>query len=64
MKLTPVRHWEDVRRAVQPLAVSMCPDVADHPEVEQYCLRPLALELLSSATQKELAQSLRGTAKS
>jgi hypothetical protein len=24
MKLTPVRHWEDVRRAVQLLAVSVC----------------------------------------
>jgi hypothetical protein len=54
MKLTPVRHWEDVRRAVQLLAVSMCPNVADHPEVEQYCLRPLASELLSSEIQEEL----------
>ena len=60
MKLTPVRHWEDLRRAVQLLAVSMCPDVADHPEVEQYCLRPLASELLSSAIQEELAESLPG----
>jgi hypothetical protein len=60
MKLTPVRHWEDVRRAVQLLAVSMCPNVADHPEVEQYCLRPLASELLSSAIQEELAESLPG----
>ena len=60
MKLTPVRHWEDVRRAVQLLAVSMCPNVADHPEVEQYCLRPLASEMLSSAIQEELAQSLPG----
>jgi hypothetical protein len=34
------------------------PDVADHPEVEQYCLRPLASELLSSAIQEELTQSL------
>ena len=60
MKLTPIRHWEDLRRAVQLLAVSMCPDVADHPEVEQYCLRPLASELLSSAIQEELAESLPG----
>jgi hypothetical protein len=60
MKLTPVRHWEDVRRAVQLLAVSMCPNVADHPEVEQYCLRPLASELLSAAIQEELAESLPG----
>ena len=60
MKLTPVRHWEDLRRAVQLLAVSLCPDVADHPEVEQYCLRPLASEMLSSAIQEELAESLPG----
>jgi hypothetical protein len=60
MKLTPFRHWEDLRRAVQLLAVSMCPDVADHPEVEQYCLRPLASELLSSAIQEELTESLPG----
>lgn len=56
MKLTPVRHWEDVRRAVQLLAVSRCPNVAEHPEVEQYCLRPLASELLSDAIQEELAE--------
>jgi hypothetical protein len=55
MKLAPVRHWEDLRRAVQLLAVSMCPNVADHPAVEQYCLRPLASELLSDAIKEELA---------
>ena len=54
MKLTPIRHWEDVRRAVQLLAVSLCPNVADHPAVEQHCLRPLASELLSDAIQQEL----------
>jgi hypothetical protein len=57
-KLTPIRHYEDARRAVQALAVAMCPDVADHPEVEQDCLRPLASMLLSSAMQEELAESL------
>jgi hypothetical protein len=55
MKLSPVRHWEDVRRAVQLLAVSRCPNVADHPEVEQYCLQPLASQLLSDVIQQELA---------
>ena len=34
-----------VRRALQLLPVPICPDVADHPEVEQYCLRPPASEL-------------------
>ena len=58
MKLTPVRHYEDVRRAVQALAVAMCPNVADHPEVKRYCLRPTASALLSSAIQEELAKSL------
>jgi hypothetical protein len=53
MKLTPVRHWEDVRRAVQLLAASTCPN---DPEVEQYCLQPLVSELLSSSIQKELAE--------
>lgn len=60
MKLTPARHWEDVRRAVQLLAVSLCPNVADHPEIEHSCLRPLASELLSSEIQEELAESLPG----
>jgi hypothetical protein len=60
MKLTPLQHWENVRRAVGLLAVSICPNVVDHPEVEQYCLRPLASELLSSAIQDELAESLLG----
>jgi hypothetical protein len=59
-KLTPVQHWEQVRRAVELLAVSTCPNVADHPEVENYCLRPLASELLSSAIQDELAESSPG----
>ena len=49
-----------VRRALQLLPVSICPDVADHPEVEQYCLRPLASELLSTEIQEELAESLPG----
>jgi hypothetical protein len=56
MKLSPVRHWEDMRRGVQLLAVSLCPKVGDHPEVEQYCLRPLASELLSDVLQQELAE--------
>jgi hypothetical protein len=54
-RLTPIRHWEDMRRAVRLLAVSLCPNVANHPEVEQYCLQPLASELLSDAIQQELA---------
>jgi hypothetical protein len=55
MKLTLIGHWEAVRRAVQLVAVSMCPNVADHPAVEQYCLQPLASELLSDEIQGELA---------
>jgi hypothetical protein len=60
MMLAPVRHWEDVRRGVELLAVSICPAVAAHPEVEQYCLRPLASEFLSDSIQKDLA-ALPGT---
>jgi hypothetical protein len=56
MRLTPLRHWEDVCRAVRLQAVCMCPNVAEHPEVEQWCLLPLASELLSSAIQNELAE--------
>jgi hypothetical protein len=59
-KLTPVGRWEHVRRAVGLLAVSTCPNVANHPAVENYCLRPLASELLSSAIQEELAESRPG----
>jgi hypothetical protein len=55
VSLSPARHWEDVRRAVQLLAVSMCPNAGDHPAVEEYCLRPLASQLLSDAIQEELA---------
>jgi hypothetical protein len=55
MKLTPIQHCENVRRAVQLIAVSVCPNVADHPAIEQYCLRPLASQLLSDAIQEELA---------
>jgi hypothetical protein len=55
IRLTPVGHWEAVRRAVQLIAVSICPNVADHPAVEQYCLQPLASQLLSDEIQDELA---------
>ena len=58
-KLLPlVRQYEDARRAAQTLAVATCPAVPDHPEVERYCLRPVASALLSSAIQEELAESL------
>lgn len=60
MRLTSVRHWEDVRRAVELLAVPICPNVTDHPKVEQYCLQPLTSEILSSAIQEEWLDSLPG----
>lgn len=55
MKLTPYRHWDDVHRGVQFLAVALCPAVENHPEVVEYCLRPLASEYLSDVLQQELA---------
>jgi hypothetical protein len=58
MSLTPAGHWAAVRRAVQLQAVAACPDVTEHPEVENYCVRPLASELLSPAIQEELAEAL------
>jgi hypothetical protein len=41
MKLTPYRHWDDIHRRVQFLAVALCPAVENHPEVVEYCLRPV-----------------------
>lgn len=64
MKLSPVRHFQDARRAVELLAVATCPNVANHPEVERYCLQPIASDLLSSAIQKELVKSLPGGCRS
>jgi hypothetical protein len=58
LSLTPLGHWAAVRRAVQLQAVAACPDVTEHPEVENHCVRPLASEALSSAIQEELAESL------
>jgi hypothetical protein len=55
MKLTPYRHWDDVHRGVQFLAVALCPAVENHPEVVEYCLRPLVSERLSDVLQQELA---------
>jgi hypothetical protein len=55
MKLTPYRHWDDIHRGLQFLAVAMCPAMENHPEVVEYCLRPLASERLSDALQQELA---------
>lgn len=56
LSLVTAGHWDAVRRAVEMLAVSVCPDVAEHPDVENNCVRPLASELLSSAIQDELAE--------
>ena len=55
MKLGPIQHWDNIRRAFQLLAVSACPKVAAHPAVEQFCLQPLASEFLSDEIQRELA---------
>ncbi len=55
MKLTPCRHWDDIHRGLQFLAVALCPAMENHPEVVEYCLRPLASERLSDAVQQELA---------
>jgi hypothetical protein len=55
MKLTPCRHWDDIHRGLQFLAVARCPAVENHSEVVEYCLRPLASERLSDALQQELA---------
>jgi len=60
MKLSPFRHFQDARRAVELLAVATCPNVANHPEAERYCLQPIASDLLSSAIQDNLAKSLSG----
>ena len=57
MKATPIRHYEDVLRAVQTLAMAMCPNGAGHPEVERYCERPIASAAVSSAIQQELTAS-------
>ena len=54
-KLTPYRHWDAIHRGVQFLAVAVCPAVENHPEVVEYCLRPLASESLSDVLQQELA---------
>jgi hypothetical protein len=59
MKAPLVRHYEDVLRAVQGLALATCPNYQSHPEVERYCLRPAESAVLSSAMQEDLASSLR-----
>lgn len=56
-KLPTARQYQNAYRAVQALAVVECPALADHPEVERYCLQPIASALLSSAIQGELAES-------
>jgi hypothetical protein len=55
MKLTPYRHWDDIHRGLQFLAVALCPAMENHPEVVEYCLQPLASEHLSDVLQQELA---------
>jgi hypothetical protein len=33
MRLTPYRHWDDIHRGLQFLAVALCPAMENHPEV-------------------------------
>ena len=58
LKLGVLGVGADAGQADEELAVAMCPNVADHPEVGRYCLQPTASALLSSAIQAELAESL------
>ena len=55
-KLTPYRHWDDVHRGMQLLAVVTCPAVEKHRDVVDYCMRPLVSERLSGMLQQELAE--------
>jgi len=54
-KLPAYKQWDAVRRGVRLLAVSVCPAVENHPEVVDYCIRPLASDYLPDAIQQELA---------
>jgi hypothetical protein len=54
-KLPSYKQWDNVRRGVRILAVSVCRAVENHPAVVNYCLLPLASEKLSDAIQQELA---------
>jgi hypothetical protein len=56
MRLPAYNQWDAVRRGVQLLAVAACPAVENHPEVADYCLRPLAADYLPDAIQQELAE--------
>lgn len=55
-KLPEYKQWDAVRRGVRLLAVAACPAVENHPEVVNYCIRPLAQDYLPDAIQQELAE--------
>lgn len=54
-KLPGYKQWDAVRRGVRLLAVSVCPAVENHPEVVDYCIRPLESDYLPDAIRQELA---------
>lgn len=54
-KLPAYKQWDAVRRGVRLLAVSVCPAVENHPDIVDYCVRPLASDYLPDAVQQELA---------
>ena len=55
-KLPAYKQWDAVRRGIRLLAIAACPAVENHPEVVDYCIRPLASDYLPGAIQQELAE--------
>jgi hypothetical protein len=55
-KLPAYKQWDAVRRGIRMLAVAACPALENHPEVVNYCVRPLASDYLPDAIQRELAE--------
>jgi hypothetical protein len=57
-KLSPVREFDDLLRAMQILAIATCPAPEHHKAVTNCCLKPMETFVLSSVTKQELTRAL------
>lgn len=58
MKLSAIRHFDDLLRATRISAIMRCPAPEHHRAVVLYCLSPLAQAVLSDETRQYLMDSL------
>jgi hypothetical protein len=56
--LAAAQHFDNLRRAIQILAIMMCPEPERHEEVVRCCIRPLSKPIISNVVQGRLEAAM------